>query len=465
MGSCLLAASLLAGCASTKQASPVAGVELPSLQPAEAQMVAHHCSALPSPQARTLLHQLAGQNLQVQAAWARVRRAQAQAEQRAAERLPSLRLSVQGSRSKSHPPQFGAFPSGDAFIVEQYEASVAAEYEVDLWNRLGNAVEAARWQARAQRMDAHAMAVSLSAQLLESWFDLSFQLQQRALIETQAETSRKLLTLLKQRFLQGAGPALDALQQKQQMQSLQSALAANLAEIALHRNQLAVLLGREPEAELAVVPDELPPLQSFDRSYSLSASALGQRPDLRSAFYLLRAADAQLASALAQRLPGVRLSGAIFNQSANLSNLVDGLLWRLVGTLTQSLYAGGRISAQIDEAEAALDAQFFQYRQALLTGLQELSGAWIAEEREATRIANLIEQKDIAEKSYRLARQQYLRGAIDYLRVLNALQSMIELQQELLRAQRQRISFRIQFCRALGVDWIGSSQPPDAPVS
>lgn len=453
-----VAAAFLVSACATHQSSHVGQNTPPEPQPDEQRLLQQHCSDLPPPQAHALLQQLAQQNLQVQAAWARVRVARAQADQRAAVQLPSLQLGVQGSRSKNNPIQLGPRFPGGTFILEQVEASLAADYELDLWDRLENAANAAQFQAAAREMDTRAIAVSLSAQLLESWFDLSFQLRQRELVESQLEINRKLLELLKNRFVLGAGSALDALQQKQQLQQLQSALASNLAEIELRQNQLAVLLGRRPDARFNPLPDALPELKPLDSGWSLSASALARRPDLRSAFYLMQASDAGLAAALAQRLPSVRLSAAIFGQGVDLDGLVDGLLWRVAAAITQPIFSGGRITAQIDEARALLDAQLLDYRQAMLTGLEELSNAGISENLESTRIANLTQQLEIAERAYRLARQQFLRGAVDYLRVLDTSQSLIDVEHELLRAKRQRISFRIQFCRALGIDWTTTAQ-------
>jgi multidrug efflux system outer membrane protein len=451
----LLAAVVFAGCASVTRPPPGQTLALPEIGADEEQLF-QYCTALPSPPARALLRELAQQNLDVQAAWSRVRIAQAQAQQRKADVLLSVDFSVQGRRSKSRPPQFGQFANAEPFTQEQYEASVGAEYELDLWNRLGNSLEAARLQADAQRMDAITMGISLSAELLESWYDLAYRRMQRQLIEAQLKTSRHLLELLKQRFLKGAGPALDALQQKQQLAALNSIVAENEAAIALQRQQLAVLLGRHPEESPAAMPEALPELENIKPARSFSAAALVQRPDLRAGLLRVQAADSQLAAALAQRLPSVRLSTALFNQSEDISGIVDGLLWRVAGSLLLPLYDGGRIAARIDEADASRDLQILQYRQQLLTALSELSSAWISEHREAQRIADLQRQRDTAQKSYRLARQQYLRGAVDYLRVLNALQSEMDLQQQILQTRRQRLSFRIQFCRALGADWLST---------
>lgn len=455
----LFCLALLAGCALHQPPGPAKTAALPAFASAhEATLSAQACRPLVTPQTQQALRQLTAQNLALQAAWARFRQARAQAEQIRAGQRASVQLTLESQRSKTRLPELGPIAPDAAFIQERHQISLGADYELDLWSRLRGLTDAADLRARAQQADARTMAMSLSAQLLESWFDAVFEAQQRGLLQDQADLSQKLLDILKLRFTRGQGSALDPLQQKQQLEALQASLALNQAQLEISKNQIAVLLGEDPttDAVQRMLPtaQPLPALSALDGELSLSASLLARRPDLRAAFQQMQAADAELAASVAQRLPAVRLSMAIFDQGPSLRGLLDTLLWQIGASVTQTVYSGGRIAAQIEGAEAVLDESFLQYRQALLNALQELADARSAERQEMQRIGHLVSQRDIAEDSYELVRKQYLRGSVDFLRVLNAQQSLIEVQQDLLRAQRQRLSHRIQFCRALGGSWL-----------
>lgn len=455
----MLFSCLLGGCAwlqsptDTQKAADT--LYPPSFENArEAALFERVCQPLLTDDSRLLLQKLAGQNLQLQAAWARFRQARAQAEINRASLFPSVSANLEWSRSNTQ-PQLGPLTPESAIIQEQYRGSVAAEYELDLWNRLGQRADAAELRAQARWEDARTLRVSLGAQLLESWYDLAFQQQQRDLLREQVDISQKLLDLLKQRFIKGQTSALDALQQKQQVEGLMAVLAQNRAQLALSRNQLQVLLGESPdELTERPFPADLPAFEGFERDFSISASLLAARPDLQSAYYAMQAADSELAAAVRQRLPGFRVSASVFDQSENIGELFDDLLWSVAAALSQPLFTGGRIPAQVDAAEAVLDEALLNYRQSMLTALRELADAWAAEREEAARVRHLAEQREIAEDAFELVRKQYLRGSVDFLRVLDALQSMMDVQRELLRTRRQHLSYRLQFCRALGSQWL-----------
>lgn len=468
---------LLCGCAKQNY-KPTDEVMPPEFTSAEQAATADKlCAPLATGAASGLLQRVSQQNLQLQAAAARVRGALAEAAQSDAGRWPSLQLNSEASRGKMPPlsqqglqggggEQVPALPGDSALIYNQFRVSLAAEYELDLWSRLDNLADAARLQAQAQQSDAYGMAVSLSAQLLEAWFDLNFAQQQQSLLEDQTATAQRMLDLLKLRFQQGQTSALDAVQQKQQLEALAASLAQNRAQVQLAHHQLALLLGEEPDTDdVDLLAQPLPEQTPWRDEVDVSAAFLARRPDLHGAFYRLQAADAQHAAAVAERLPSVRLTASLFDQNREAEALGDNLLWRIAAAITQPLFTAGRIDAQIDAAQAQLDEALLGYRQALLTALRELADAWTSEQQAALRSAHLREQQSLARDAYQLVNQQYQRGSADFLRVLDAQQSLTNVEQELLRSERQHLSYRVQFCRALGVHWLGEDSPlTEAPL-
>ena len=53
-------------------------------------------------------------------------------------------------------------------------------------------------------------------------------------------------------------------------------------------------------------------------------------------------------------------------------------------------------------------------------------------------------------------------GLSDYLLVITALQGLQRSQINLLQAQRQMLSYRVQLCRALGGAWTSELDPPES---
>lgn len=422
------------------------------------------------PELEQLVRRAFSSNLTLRAAWARVAQADAIARQTGAGLWPQLDLNGSASRTKFSRETFamGSFGNGASgaggmggFIppelgkseVTSYSLSLAAAYEVDVWRRLGNAQAAARLDAQAVEADAAAVAITIGAQVAELWVGLVAQREKIALLEKQRELSERYLDLTVMRLRQGQATALDANQQQQQVESFEGQLAlARLIE-AQTSHQLNVLLGRSIQDPLPVSAVELPSLPPFPNP-GVPSELLRQRPDVRAEWLRLLAQDKRIASAIADRFPKLRFSASLFFQERELARLVDEVLWTVAGGISQPLLDGGRRGAEVARVKASAEEQLYRYGQTLLRALMEVQDALAAEARHSEWLESLRKQRDSAEQALDLARERYQRGALDYLRVLSALQSMQDIQVRLIDARRQRFSDRIQLCRSLGGNWL-----------
>ena len=136
-----------------------------------------------------------GDNFQLRAGWARLSQAQALAVQAGAPRWPTVDLNISASRQRQ---VFGAFGVNE---FSSFSASVPVSYEIDLFNRIGATAAAADLDARASRDDVEALAISISAEVAEAYFNLVEIRERRAILEGQLglnETFAELTELLVQ---------------------------------------------------------------------------------------------------------------------------------------------------------------------------------------------------------------------------------------------------------------------------
>ena len=394
-------------------------------------------------------------NLQLRSAWARLAQAEALARQAGAGRYPLLDLSASANRSKFFnrftPPGSGAPTSIE---LTTYSASLAASYEVDVFLKMTNQARGATRQALAARDEVESLAMSLTAEVVETWFDIAYQQAQRELINEQVELNQTLLELVELRFRGGLGSAVDMLQQKQQLVATRSRLAQIDATEAVLRYQLAVLTGKPPLAGAA--PDEvalpsMPPLPGI----GIPADLLHRRPDVRAARNRIVAADYRVAVAVADRFPALRLGGSLDFQETDLVQLFKTPLWTLFASVTAPLFDGFRRSAKVAEEKAAVEELLWTYGQTLLSAIVEVESALVQERQQRKLIADLEEVVQVAGDNLREARLRYEQGISEtgFLTVLTALQSRQRAELDLLAARRQLLSFRVQLCRALGGTW------------
>jgi len=397
-------------------------------------------------------------SLQIRAAWARLRQANAVARQAASGKWPQLSFSASAARQKNRFQL--SEPIGEITTrTNQFSASVSAAYEVDLWKRIGSQASGAVLDAQAFRDDVEAMAISMAAEISEAWFDLVLQRAQRKLLTAQLETNTTYLELVQLRFEQGFASALDVYQQQQQVVATRAQLSLVESAIAALGFRLAALLGQPPRTVVAGERDVLPDLPPLPGT-GIPADLLERRPDVRAARRRVEAADHRVAAAIAERLPGLRLSGSTSLQDSNIAEIIATPLWSIIASVTQPLFAGGRLEAEVERNRAVVEERLMQYGQVLLVAMTEVESALVQERQQIDNIAALEEQVEIAEKALREARARYREGLIDYLPVLTALQAQQGVELRLLQTRRQLLSYRIQLCRALGGTWTSRLTPP-----
>jgi len=397
-------------------------------------------------------------SLQIRAAWARLAQARAMADQASSGKWPQVSFDASAARQKNRFQL--AEPIGEVTTrSNQFSASIGAAYEVDLWKRVGSQTAGAVLDAQAFRDDVEAMAVSMAAEISEAWFDLVLQRAQRKLLTEQLETNQTYLELVELRFEQGLASALDVYQQQQQVVATRAQLTLVESAIAALGFRLAALVGQPPRTVVAGEREILPAMPALPGT-GIPADLLERRPDVRAARRRVEAADHRVAVAVADRLPGLRLSGSTSLQDSDLTELIATPLWAIIASVTQPIFAGGRLKAEVRRNRAVVDERLMQYGQVLLVALTEVETALVQEREQIQYIAALEEQVEIAKNALREARARYREGLIDYLPVLTSLQALQRAELSLLQTRRQLLSYRIQLCRALGGTWTSRLAPP-----
>ncbi|HUP22092.1 MAG TPA: TolC family protein, partial [Thermoanaerobaculia bacterium] len=407
---------------------------------------------------------LIADNLDLRAAAARLRQAQAAAGEVGAPLWPRVDASLQGSRSSSSRALFGGglgggggqpFPGGgdgaDADdSVTFYQPSVAASYEVDIWGKLRDRKAAAALDALASAESLRTMQVSLSAQLAETWSALLSERRLIDLLEEQLSTSGKFVELTRLRFGQGQGGGADIGRQQQQLEALRGELELAGGRERTLLGQLGVLLGEAPDAVAPPEGRELPPIPS-PPDPGLPLELVEGRPDLRGARLRLEAADRRLAAQAKDWLPSLSLSGSLFSFATSLGDVLDDVLWQVAARLSETVFEGGARAARIEGADARAEEALWVYGQTLLASLQEVRAALVGGASQGAFLESLDRQLVDADRVLELVRDGYREGANPYLDVLTALLSEQQLERQRVAAYRQQFANRVQLCRALGL--------------
>ena len=459
----LLVSMLAVGCNYTKETDPPPPVEVPDTYTEGAEVPpppapkaepvrdARWWRYMGDPTLTALIEEALRRNQSVKAGWARVRQARFIANQVRAARMPQIGLAGDYSIGRSIQP-FGEVRSQGA------AGSLPVSYEVDLFARRAREHQGAKLDAQAARLDQEALAIAVSAEVAEAWFDSVNARVEVAVVTEQLDTDLKFLELVELRYREGLNSAVDVHQQRQRVASQRALLAMADAQTELTDQRLSVLLGEAPGREFPLEDKVLPDIGPTPE-IEVPATLLQARPDIQAIQKRVEAEDRRLSAAIGARLPQVVLD---FNPSYtwltaeigdNPEQSGHGWTWNAGAHFSVPVFDGLRGWSAIKTQRAVTDQLLEQYAETILTALLEVESSLTLERQERLRIQYLEDEFRLANITLEATRDRYRAGLSDFLPVLTALATRQRSELQLVSSRRQLVSYRVQLYRALGGAW------------
>jgi NodT family efflux transporter outer membrane factor (OMF) lipoprotein len=382
-------------------------------------------------------------NFSIKQAWNRLEQARALATQIGAAEYPTLDVTAGASAAWN-------LQSGNR--ADGYSLGLRTSYELDLWGRIAAQMDAAAFDVAARDADVQSAAITLASQVASVWFQLAASEQRLEVLRRQRRINDATLSILADRFFAGQTRAADYYRQQQLVANNDGDIALATAQVATTRHALAVLVGRTPGDLPAAWQPRLGQVPSSPQ-IGLPAAVLGRRPDVQSSWLQVAAATQRVTVADADRYPRVTLGADLTTQSSDISELLDGWIFRLAGDLVAPIFDGGRRAAELERTEAVLRERVNAYGLVVLQAIQEVEDALIEERQQQQFVQHLQEQLTANAKVLERTRELYLAGVFDYLRVLEAQTSQQNLQVQDIAAQRDVSLRRLDLYRALAGTW------------
>ncbi|MDX2455410.1 TolC family protein, partial [Desulfosarcina sp.] len=191
-----------------------------------------------------LIDQALSNNFSLKTAWDRLNQAEAEARIAGADLFPALDAEAGASGTRYR-------EDGRNSNSREYSLGLAAIYELDLWGRIRSSRDAAVFDMQASEQDLQAAALTLSAQVAGTWYQLVEQYGQLDMLDEQIVTNEQVLELVTLKFRTGQVGIADMLQQRQLVESNRGEKSQALAQAKVLEHQLAILLGYPPQQTVA----------------------------------------------------------------------------------------------------------------------------------------------------------------------------------------------------------------------
>lgn len=396
----------------------------------------------------SLEKQAVANNQQLQQAVARVDQSRAKARMTASDFFPQANASPTALRMRS--PEVMGLSNSTSNI---YAVPVDLSYEVDLWGRVRRSFESAQDQAQARAADYQNVLLVLTADVATNFFMLHSYDAQLVVLRRTLDFRVKEVDLQTKKFQAGMISDFDLSRAKSEKATAQ----ADLAEVQRHRAEteanLAVLCGQSastfkvPEKVIVSNPPEIPT--------GLPSELLERRPDVARAERTLAARNAEIGVAYAAFFPSIRLTGQGGYVSANTSTLFnwEQNFWMFGPSISIPIFQGGRNVAQVKEARAAYEEAVATYRQQVLVAFKDVEVALAQIKFFREQHAADFEGLQATQRAAYLADEQYKRGMLNYLDVIEVQRTLLNKEREVALLAGQRLVASVKLIEALGGSW------------
>ena len=407
-----------------------------------------------------LIDEAHAHNLDLVIAAARVQEARAQLGLASSDQLPTAYATGSRERNRNSAASGRSAP-GQLLQTTTNRIALNVSYEIDFWGKYRRATEAARADLLAVEANRDALRLSMTTEVIQGYFNLLGLDAQISIGLDAIRRGKEGLAMQKKRFDAGVISEYDYEQRSAELDAGLTQLPPLESQRGKQERALAVILGRSPRAVMqANVLRSVPsvPVEAMIAPSGLPSELILNRPDLREAEQKLIAANARIGVARAAYFPSITLTGLFGGESSALGNLFSGpaRIWNFAGNLTQPLWGAGRLSGQVDGAQARADGAVAQYRIAIANAFREVQDA--VDAQRAARDVNEIDTRRVVSlaKTWNLAKLRYENGAASQLDVIDAERGLLQAEQSRIEALRLFRLAVADLYKALG----GSNAPP-----
>jgi len=353
----------------------------------------------------------------------------------------------------------------DRFKYDTYTAALGFSYEIDFWGRFRNNTKAAVSDFLASEGDYQTARLAVISATISTYLEVVELRRSVDLTTLSVDILEERSQRTNERYFRGLVTTFELYTIQALFRNTQASLPVLESALEEAKGRLAVLLGQYAGSlDVILAGDTAPDIVLDPVPADLTAALLEERPDVWAAWQRMEAARYRIGARKGDMYPAIRLDATVGLQSGDISSLFrpDQYFLNLVGGLTQPLFQGGRLKANLGVAEAQFQAQAANYVRTVLTAYKEVQVSLVNLDKQAERYEFLRRQQISAQGSVDFQSRSFQRGVGDYLAYLDAKQNLAGTETNLAAAERSLAEARLAVHRSLGGAWVPDEDPEHA---
>ncbi len=386
-------------------------------------------------------------------AWKRIDEARALMGMAASEFYPQFNLAPQYSNTEELIQIFG--PGGSVFRANEifYFLPLNLSYEVDLWGKIQDQYNAARYNWKGQIKDYEAVMLSLTSNLATAYYQLRAADSQIDLLMSTIQLRQKAFDINSSRYEEEVIFYADVTLAGEALDSTIAQCYEILRQRAVLENQIAVLIGT-PASEFCIAHNPLTGLPVCIPA-GIPSEILLRRPDIAEAELEMRSEHANVKYAYSLFFPSLILTATGGFESPVLRDFLRWIsrYWMVGATGNQMVFDGFWTQSNLDRQIARFKEASGTYQQTVLIALQEVENSLGNVGSYAKQFTTTEGTVQWAQRSYELYLDRYEAGLTYYIDVVNTENALLEHRIRLNELRGFRFLATIQLIKSLGGGW------------
>ncbi len=331
-------------------------------------------------------------------------------------------------------------------------------WELDFWGKFRRSTESAKASLVASEYGKRTVQIGLISEIANTYYQLLDFMWRLDISRYTLELRQGSLEIIQERYKEGIIPEIDVNQAEIQRAIAAASVPLYQRRVALTENALNILLGRNPGPVILsteLYDQTMPP----DIPVGIPSMLINRRPDIRRAEELLKAQNAQIGVAVAQRFPAISLTGLLGVASNDISNLTaGGAAWSVGGSLLGPLFEFGKNRRRVEVERYRTEQALYEYELTVITAFKEVEDALVSISTLKEELSYRQDHVNAALNARNLSKERYDKGVTSYLELLESERQAFEAELAYAQTMRGLFGAYTNLYKALGGGWLSEEE-------
>lgn len=330
---------------------------------------------------------------------------------------------------------------------------IMASYEADLFLKNHDKTKSTKKSLEASKFDEKAAYISIASAVGAAYFNV-IKLDKLISVQNEIITDRKqIYELMKQRSQQGITSTADLVRADKAYVAAQIDLSDLKKARTIMLNQLAVLIGENPNNinELKRISyDELMYKKAIPQE--ISSEIITQRPDYMAAEKRVEKAGIDVRVAKKEFLPKIDIIGLVFFSTNSLGTSMNwtNALAGLAGSAMLPLFTGGKLRANLKLSKNNYEQVLQKYYKTNLVAIQEVNDSLSNLKLDDEKYKKNLKTYDMQKADFKYMQIRYNQGVMSKLDLIQQKENLLVIDKLVAASKTECYIDQISLYKAVG---------------